>query len=142
MAQSLLVREEILIEAPISKVWEVLVAPKYIRQWDDLPQDFDDYYLDIGRTIVWPGYSRLTVKVSEPYERLVLDLYAEKWEQPPAFYDIAYTYLLQEENSSTRLALEIGDFGVLPDGESYFQSSLTFASEALTKIKSLAENRV
>jgi uncharacterized protein YndB with AHSA1/START domain len=142
MSQSLIVTSQIRIDAPVSKVWEVLVAPKYIRQWDDLPQDFDDYYLDTGRVISWPGFSKMTVKVCEPYEKLVLDLYSEKWEQPPAAYDIAYTYDLISNEGVTTLTLQIGDFGILPDGENYYQASEEFASIALEKIKSLAENRV
>lgn len=142
MPQQLIVQDDILIEAPISKVWEVLVAPKYIRQWDDLPHDFDDYYLETGRTIEWSGISKMTVKVCEPHKSLVFSLYVSKWEQPPAAYDIGYQYLISEEAAGTRVALEIGDFSVLPDGEDYFSTSAAFAVNALTKIKNLAENRV
>ena len=142
MSQTLLAENKISIDAPLSKVWEVLVAPKYIRQWDDLPTDFEDYYLDVGRTIVWPGYSRMTVTVYEPYDKLVFSFYADKWEEPPAAYDIAYTFSLSEIDSGTELSLKIGDFAVLPDGEEYYRSSVEFAADALAKIKSLAENRV
>jgi uncharacterized protein YndB with AHSA1/START domain len=142
MSLTLVAKNKISIEAPLSKVWEVLVAPKYIRQWDDLPQDFEDFYLDVGRTIVWPGSSRMTVTVCEPYQRLVFSLYAEKWEGPPADYDIAYRFSLSETDTGTALSLEIGDFAVLADGESYYESSVEFAADALDKIKSLAENHV
>jgi uncharacterized protein YndB with AHSA1/START domain len=141
MDQQLIVKEEVWIEAPVSKVWEVLIAPKYIRQWDDLPADFGDYYLELGRTVEWSS-SRLTVTESEPNEKLVLSLYAHKWEEPPAAYHIAYTYRLSGADGGTKLELEVGDFGVLSDGESYYNASLEFAATALPKIKSLAENRV
>jgi uncharacterized protein YndB with AHSA1/START domain len=142
MTKSLIVKKQISIDAPVSKVWEVLVAPKYIRQWDDLPQDFGDYYLEEGRVIEWTGFSRLTVTACEPSEKLVMKLYAFKWELPATEYNIAYTYELSAEESGTRLTIEVGDFGVLPDGESYYEASVEFAGAALEKIKSLAENRV
>ncbi|NIJ53030.1 SRPBCC family protein [Dyadobacter arcticus] len=142
MNNQLVVKEEVLIEAPVSKVWEVLIAPKYIRQWDALPHDFDDYYLETGRTIEWSGITKMTVKVCEPHKSLVFSLYVSKWEQPPAAYNIGYTYNLSEEETGTRLSIEIGDFSVLPDGIEYYKSSEEFVDNALNKIKSLAENRV
>ncbi|CAG5073050.1 hypothetical protein DYBT9623_04576 [Dyadobacter sp. CECT 9623] len=142
MNEQLIVKQEILIEAPVSKVWEVLIAPKYIRQWDDLPQDFGDYYLEVGRVIEWTGSTRLTVTECEPHERLAMKLYAFKWELPPASYDIAYTYQLSIEYNGTRLSLQIGDFSALPEGKNYYDSSLEFAGAALEKIKSLAQNRM
>jgi uncharacterized protein YndB with AHSA1/START domain len=142
MNQPLVVRSEIVIEAPLSKVWEVLIAPKYIRQWDDLPSDFEDYYLEYGRTIEWSGTSKLTVTICEPNEVLKMSLYVSKWEQPPAAYDIAYTYRLVNDGTDTVLSVEIGDFSALPDGEDYYNASVEFAATAMEKIKNLSENRV
>jgi uncharacterized protein YndB with AHSA1/START domain len=142
MSQQLTVNDKVFIEAPVSKVWEVLVAPKYIRQWDDLPHDFDDYYLETGRTIEWSGISKMTVTVCDPHKSLVFSLYVSKWEQPPAAYDIGYRYDLKEQDSGTLLRLSIGDFSILPDGDDYYKTSKEFAANALGKIKSLAENRV
>jgi uncharacterized protein YndB with AHSA1/START domain len=142
MAQDLTVRKEIRIEAPVSKVWEVLIAPKYIRQWDDLPQDFEDYYLEHGRTIDWSGMTRLTVTACEPNELLIFSLYVSKWELPPSSYDIGYRYYLFSEGDGTLLRIEIGDFSVLPDGNDYYGSSIEFAETALEKIKNLSENRL
>jgi uncharacterized protein YndB with AHSA1/START domain len=142
MAQDLTVRKEIRIEAPVSKVWEVLIAPKYIRQWDDLPQDFEDYYLEYGKTIDWSGMTRLTVTTYEPHELLTFSLYVSKWELPPSSYDIGYRYYLSSEGDGTLLRIEIGDFSALPDGNDYYGSSIEFAETALEKIKNLSENRV
>jgi len=142
MTQELTVSKKITIEAPVAKVWEVLIAPKYIRQWDDLPQDFEDYYLEYGKVIDWSGMTRLTVTACEPNELLVFSLYVSKWEQPPSHYDINYRYRLAEEDGGALLELEIGDFSVLPDGRDYYASSEEFAETALEKIKNLSENRV
>lgn len=142
MGQELTVSRKIMIEAPVAKVWEVLIAPKYIRQWDDLPQDFEDYYLENGKVIDWSGMTRLTVTGCEPNKLLVFSLYVSKWEQPPSQYDINYIYRLTEQEHGTVLELEIGDFSVLPDGRDYYASSEEFANTALEKIKNLSENRV
>jgi uncharacterized protein YndB with AHSA1/START domain len=142
MNQPLVVKYEIVIEAPVSKVWEVLVAPKYIRQWDELPYDFEDYYLEYGRTIEWSGISKICVTICEPNEVLKMSLYVSKWEQPPAAYDIAYTYRLAHDGVVTTLSIEVGDFSVLPDGEDYYNASVEFGVTALGKIKNLSENRV
>ncbi|MGG7661728.1 SRPBCC family protein [Dyadobacter sp. BHUBP1] len=142
MAQELTVSKKITIEAPVAKVWEVLIAPKYIRQWDDLPNDFEDYYLEYGKVIDWSGMTRLTVTGYEPNKLLIFSLYVSKWEHPPSYYDIAYRYRLAEEGETTLLELEIGDFSVLPDGKDYYASSEEFAEMALEKIKNLSENRV
>lgn len=142
MTQELTVSKKIAIEAPVAKVWEVLIAPKYIRQWDDLPNDFEDYYLEYGKVIDWSGMTRLTVTGYEPNELLIFSLYVSKWEQSPSHYDIGYRYRLTEEGDGTLLELEIGDFSVLPDGKDYYASSEEFAETALEKIKNLSENRV
>jgi uncharacterized protein YndB with AHSA1/START domain len=142
MDGQLIAKDQITINSPVAKVWEVLVAPKYIRQWDDLPDGFDDYYLETGRSIEWAGLSKMTVTDSEPNKLLRLSLYVSKWELPPGSYDIAYTYKLTDLGSQTVLTVEIGDFSVLEDGHKYFEASVAFAKEALPKIKNLAENRV
>lgn len=140
--KELIVKNTVIIDAPLAKVWEVLVAPKFIRQWDSLPQDFPDYYLETGREIVWSGNSRTTVAEMLPHEYLKLSLYLNKWELGPSSYDINYRYRLSEQENSTILTVEIGDFVQLADGEEYFDSFVEFAEKALSKIKSLAENRV
>ncbi|GGA79404.1 hypothetical protein [Ornithinibacillus halotolerans] len=36
MSNKLIVHDEIFIEAASERVWEVLVTPKYVAQWDAL----------------------------------------------------------------------------------------------------------
>ena len=140
--KELIVRNEITIEAPVAKVWEVLIAPKFIRQWDFLPEDFPDYYLEVGVEITWSGSSKMTVTEMLPHESLKLSMYISKWELPPSAYDIGYHYRLSGENDTTKLSLEVGDFGALQDGQDYYQTSIDFSERALSKIKAIAENRV
>lgn len=137
--RTLLVTEEINIHAPAEKVWDVLVNPHYIKQWDDLPEDFDEEILTGASVIEWTGYSTLTVTDFEPLKRLRLSLYSPKWELSPAAYDIAYTYILSPHENHTRLTITIGDFAQLADGENYYGESVRFGKAAAEKIKELAE---
>lgn len=139
--KELIVKSEIMINAPAAKVWEVLIAPKFIRQWDALPQDFADYYLEIGREIEWSGNSKITVTGMVPHEYLKLSLYVNKWELGPSSYDIAYQYRLSVHENDILLTVEIGDFDQLADGAEYYSNSVEFAEKVLNKIKLLAENR-
>lgn len=139
MEDSLLVKKTISIKAPPSKVWEVLTRPEFIKQWDELPDDFGNAPLSKGSVINWEGYSKLTVTGFEPGKLLKMKLYAEKWEKPEAAYDVAYTFAIDEKEGHTSLLLSIGDFAVLPNGQPYYEASLEFADTATKKIKELSE---
>lgn len=139
MEDSLLVKNTISIKAPASKVWKVLTRPEFIKQWDELPEDFGDAPLAKGSVINWEGYSKLTVTEFDPGKLLKVKLYAEKWEKPEAAYDVAYTLVIGEKEGHTTLTLSIGDFAVLPNGQSYYEAYLEFADTATRKIKELSE---
>lgn len=139
--KKLVVKHEVVIYAAIGKVWEVLIAPKFIRQWDSLPEDFPDYYLETGCEIVWSGSLKLTVAEMIPNERLKLSMYAYKWDLPPNAYDVGYTYEIMADMDKAILKVEIGDFGILENGQEYYDASVEFAHKAMKKIKDIAENR-
>lgn len=139
--KKLLTEDSIEISTPASRVWEVLVSTQYIKQWDDVPENFKDASLQLGSVLHWEGYSKLTVSRFEPGKLLKMNLHGEKWTKPESAYDIAYTYTLVETNGATRLTLTIGDFGVLPEGQSYYDASIEFGATALKKIKELAEGK-
>jgi len=139
--KELIVEGNTLIDAPVAKVWEVLIAPKFIRQWDSLPEDFADYYLEIGREIEWSGNSKWTVTEMVACEYLNMSLFLSKWGVPPSTVDINCSYTISTQNDQTHLAIRIGDFESLPDGEEYFLNYKDFVIKVLDKIKALAENR-
>ena len=144
MSQQLIVQNTITIDASLNKVWDILVKPKYIKQWDDLPEDFNiNSDLTIGSEIVWKmedgEFSKLSVIAFEPQHLLKLSLIVSKWEQPPAPEDVAYTYSLLNYDDQIQLSIEIGDFAKLASGKKYYDASIEFANEALQKIKELAE---
>ncbi|RYJ44420.1 SRPBCC domain-containing protein [Flavobacterium beibuense] len=140
MSKSLIVKNNIRIDAPLERVWEVLTKPKYIRQWDQLPEDFGDFEIHPATVIEWPGYSKLSVVEFVPNQMLRYELYVPTWEERVT--NIGYTYTLTVDNEDhTWLGVEIGDFAILTDGDKYFDSSVDFEKTASQKIKELAERR-
>lgn len=136
--QQLIVKESIEINAPATKVWDVLVTPRYIKEWDDVPEGFADEQLRLGSVLEWPGHARLTVVTFEPGRCLSLRLVVASW-QPPIPDNIAYTYALAVSGGQTILTITVGDFGQLLDGQDYYDASIEFSQTASRKIKDLAE---
>jgi len=140
MSKSLIVKHSTRIDAPLNRVWEVLTKPQYIRQWDDLPEDFGDYEISPSTIIEWPGYSKLSVVEFELNKKLRYSLYVPAWNDE-SITNIGYTYTLSvDDNGYTWLTVEIGDFAILNEGDKYYDESFTFGQTASQKIKELAES--
>ncbi|WP_159802024.1 SRPBCC domain-containing protein [Flavobacterium sp. MK4S-17] len=141
MSKSLIVENNIRIEAPVTRVWEILTRPEYIRQWDDLPEDFGDYEIHPATIIEWTGYSRMKVVEFELNKKLRYSLYVPSWNDE-SITNIGYTYSLSvDDNGYTWLSIEVGDFAILTEGDKYFNESITFGETASQKIKELAEKK-
>ncbi|MFC3039196.1 SRPBCC domain-containing protein [Virgibacillus xinjiangensis] len=145
MTEELTVRDEILINAAPSKVWEVLVKPKYVAQWDELPEDYPSDAMTEGSKVVWEnpngGETVTTVIKAEKEKEFIMALYISNWEVKPAEGDVAYRFRLEDQDGKTLLKLEIGDFSLVKDGQKYYDASVEFATEAKETIKELAENQ-
>ncbi len=140
----LIVKGHTNIDASAGKIWEVLTKPKFIRQWDELPDDFSDNdKLKEGTEIIWHhpdgSFTKLTVSDAVEQKFLKLNLFGSKWQMPERSYDVAYIYTITDHEQKTRLEIEIGDFSILPNGQEYFNASVEFAHTAIQKIKDLAE---
>lgn len=144
MTNKLIVKDEIVIEAPPSKVWEVLIQPKYVAQWDALPEDYPSEPMSVGSKVVWEnpkgGQTITSIIKAEKEKELVIALTITRWEVQPKEGDVAYTYRLEKQGDYTLLKIEIGDFSLIKDGEMYYEASIEFANESKTVIKDLAEN--
>lgn len=137
--QQLVAEGRIHIGAPVSRVWEVLVRPEYIRQWDDVPEGFDGTSLAPGSVLEWPGSARLTVTGFHPHSHLRLAYESPKWGSKVD--GIAYEYELQASSGGSLLIVRVGDWAKAPDGRAadYHDASVEFVRSALAKIKELAE---
>lgn len=141
MSKSLVVKNNIRIDAPVTRVWEVLTKPEYIRQWDELPEDFGDYEVHPATIIEWPGHSRLRVIDFEINKKLRYSLYVPAWNDEN-FTNVGYTYTLSsDQDGNTWLGIEIGDFALLTESVKYYDASIEFGQTASQKIKELAEKR-
>lgn len=141
MSKSLIVKNNIRIDAPVSRVWEVLTKPEYIRQWDSLPEDFGDYEIHPATVIEFPGFSKMSVVEFELNKTLSYSLYVPTWEDEN-ISGIGYSYSLSvDEQGHTWLGIEIGDFAILTEGDRYYGESISFGETASQKIKQLAEKR-
>lgn len=142
--KALTVKSKNLIKTEVSRLWNILITPLYIRQWDELPDDFDDRErLTLGTEMKWQHnedrYTKLTVKEFEVNKLLKMNIYNSWWPENESFYNIGYIYRLSENDEGVDLTMIIGDFSVLEDGENYYNASVEFSEVAAAKIKKLAE---
>lgn len=133
------ITDHIQITAPKEKVWEVLTNPEFMKQWDELPENYSGGNLQINSIIEWEGYSKLTVTEFKANELLKLNMHLPKVSLDPSQYDVSYIYRLTESNGITTLHFEIGDFSPLPNPQNYMDATLEFVQNSKEKIKTLAE---
>ena len=139
MNHNLIVKNYIQIEASPEKVWEVLTDPRYIRQWDRLPEDFGDEAVNAATEIDFPGFSRMKVSSFEPGKVIRYALHISDYTLQ-AIPDATYSYAINvDENGKTWLNIEIGDFAVLLEDGKLYEESVIFGKTASQKIKELAE---
>lgn len=141
MSKELVVKNNIRIEAPAARVWEILTKPEYIRQWNYLPEDFGDYEIQNATVIENPGVSVMKVVEFDINQTLKYSVYMPAWNDETTT-NIGYTYTLSvDDKGHTWLGIEIGDFAVLTEGDKYYHESVTFGETASHKIKELAEKK-
>ncbi|TDL85882.1 SRPBCC domain-containing protein [Vibrio vulnificus] len=144
MTEQLIVRDEILIDANSQKVWEVLTKPKYVAEWDELPENYPNEDMTEGSQVIWDlpngGQSITKIMKAVVQKELKITLHVSNWEVKPNEGDVAYNYQLKEKGDSTLLRIEIGDFSLIKDGKMYYDASVEFASNSKQIIKKLSEN--
>lgn len=139
MDHNLIVKNYIQIDATPEKVWDVLTDPRYIRQWDELPEDFGDDAINASTEIDFVGYSKMKVSSFEPGKVVRYALHISDYTLQ-AIADATYSYEVNvDENGKTWLKIEIGDFSVLFEDGKLYDESVIFSKTASQKIKELAE---
>lgn len=137
--EKLIIKDQIEVNASKEKVWDVLTNPDFIKQWDDIPDNYPGGHLKLGSVIEWEGYAKLTVTEFDKPNKLKMNLYLPKVELEPTQYDVNYIYLLTEKDGKTIITFEIGDFSKLPKAKDYYDASLEWVQTAKQKIKELSE---
>lgn len=141
MSKSLIVKKSIRIDAPVKRVWEVLTKAHYIRQWDELPEDFGDYEISPATIIEWPGFAKMQVVEFQLNERLRYTLMVPAWKDEDVS-NVGYTFSISvDDDGHTWLNVEVGDFALVTEGQKYYDGSIDFGETASQKIKKLAEKR-
>lgn len=143
MSTSLIVKDDIFIHANTEAVWEVLINPKYVSEWDELPEGYSSEMMTEGSKVIWDlpngGTSTTTIIAVDENIRLTIALNVTNWEETIQEGEIAYHYLLESKDGGTLLRMEIGDFSLISDGQMYYDASVEFAETAKVTIKELAE---
>lgn len=141
MNKSLIVKKSIRINATVKRVWEVLTKAHYIRQWDELPEDFGDFEISPATIIEWPGYAKMQVIEFRLNEHLRYSLQVPAWKDENVT-NVGYTFSISSDDEGhTQLTIEVGDFALVTEGQKYYDSSIDFGETASQKIKKLAEKR-
>ena len=141
----LFVDQSVEIDAPASKVWDVLTQPEFTKEW--IKEWWPDLVIlesdrKVGSLMRWKvagGIIGAQGKISavEPYTMLrcsfkVNDSTASKQED--------LTYRLEERDGHTKLSVSVGDFGDSSEHELCYPGAEEAWSRSLPKIKELAEH--
>lgn len=142
----LFLNNSIEIHARTSIVWKILIQPRFIQQWSDLPVDFEgESDFSIGSEIQWKNKEEEVVKgiviTLEPEKLLRISLYDPTWNRPVAPEYLSYTYTVSNKNSRTLLSFHFGDFAKIPNSEKKYEEAMVFERKELQKIKELAEKQ-
>ncbi|TGL65486.1 hypothetical protein [Leptospira jelokensis] len=133
------VSDQISINASVQKVWEILTNPKFIKEWDDIPENYTEGSLRLNSVIEWEGHAKMVVTEFEELKTLKLKLFLPKLKLNPSEYDVSYCYTIIYD-AGVVLKFEIGDFSSLPNSNDYYESTIEWLNTAKIKIKELAES--
>ncbi|HEV7782191.1 MAG TPA: hypothetical protein VGO58_13045, partial [Chitinophagaceae bacterium] len=86
-----------------------MTNPDYLKQWDELPDNYREGHLKLNSVIEWEGYSKLTVTAFDKPDHFQMKMYLPKVDLDPTKYDVSYSYSLTGDNDKTVLNIEIGD---------------------------------
>ncbi len=146
--EKLFVEKTIEINAPASKVWNVLTRREYTDQWALEFTGGAEFHIEsdwkLGSPVLWTGQDGCVivqgnVTALEPQKLLRFTVFDVRGEKPPVTDEDGITYELTEQNGKTLLRLSQGDFSAMADGEKYRNLSAEIWDRVLPKVKELAE---
>ncbi len=146
----LFVDKSIQIDAPASKVWEVLTARGDTSKWAPEFSGGSPLLIEsawkLGSPVVWKDAEERTivegnVTAFDPSKLLRFTVFDVRSERPPVKEEDGITYELSEKDDKTRLHVLQGDLSAMPDGAKYRDLSAGIWDRVLFKVKELAERR-
>jgi uncharacterized protein YndB with AHSA1/START domain len=144
----LFVDRTIEINAPASKVWEVLTMPGQTAQWAPEFAGGAEFHIESdwkhGSPVLWKDQNgnvivEGNVTAVDPNKFLRFTVFDVRGERPPVTEEDGITFELTEQSGKTTLRLLQGDFSGMPEGEKYHRLSAEVWDRVLPKIKALAE---
>jgi uncharacterized protein YndB with AHSA1/START domain len=144
----LFVQKSVEINAPASKVWQVLTSREHTSQWAFEFSGGSPFHIEsdwkLGSPVRWKDQNDQVivegnVTALEPKKLLRFTVFDVRSARPPVTEDDGITYELSEKNGKTILQLRQGDFSVMTDGEKYHKMSAQIWDRVLPKVKELAE---
>ena len=146
----LFVDKSIEINAPASKVWNVLTNTGYTAEWASEFSGGSPFQIEsdwkFNSPVSWKGPDGKvivegTVTGLEPRKFLRFTVFDVRSQRPSVTEEDGITYQLSEEDGKTMLHVLQGDFSAMPEGEKYRDMSAEIWDRVLPKVKKLAEMR-
>jgi len=144
----LFVDKSIEINAPVSKVWEVLTEREFTGKWAPEFSGGSPLHIEsdwrAGSPVLWKDSEDKpivegNVTALEPERLLRFTVFDTRSERPPVTEEDGITYQFSEGNGQTTLHVSQGDFSAMPEGEKYRDMSAEIWDRVLPKVKELAE---
>ena len=144
----LFVEKTIEINAPASKVWDVLTRREQTSKWAPEFAGGAQFYIEsewtLGSPVLWKDQNgnvivEGNVTALEPHIFLRFTVFDVRGEKPLVTEEDGITYKLTEQTGKTTLRLVQGDFSVMAEGEKYHRLSAEVWDRVLPKVKALAE---
>jgi uncharacterized protein YndB with AHSA1/START domain len=139
------VRKSVSIDAAAGKVWEVLLEPRFTKEWGG--EFMEGCYVEsdwnLGSEVIWKdgdGTPFVSGVVSDiwPESLLIVGFYDDVSSRPPEPPgEFKETYALSEEDGRTILSI-IAELG--PVDEETFNNASSLWDNALQEIKELSES--
>jgi uncharacterized protein YndB with AHSA1/START domain len=144
----LFVDKSIEINAPVSKVWDVLTDAGYTAEWASEFSGGSPFQIEsdwkLNSPVSWKGLDGKTivegnVTALEPEKFLRFTVFDVRSEKPTVSEEDGITYRLSEKDGKTMLQILQGDFSAMPEGEKYRDMSAKIWDRVLPRVKELAE---
>ena len=148
MDKPCIIKTQITINAPASKVWDALVNPHQTKKYMFGCEVVSSF--KAGSPILWKGFVdekevifvKGNIVAIEPQKRLAYTTFDPNatWEDIPENH-VTVTYTLTNENGSTTLSVTHGDFATVADGEKRYNDTMSGGGweSILLAIKNLVE---